>query len=297
MYLVPSYCSAMENLISYPFLHTVNKMQKINYSTVKNRLARRPHKLFEPHRIDFNAIYLFTAGHGIHTVDFRELEVKPGYILFVTKGQVHHFDPNENYDAHSVIFTDDFFNISAAHLHYFQQSLLLGDPLMIPYFDVGENYEILCSYFNNIRDELMQQPDRQQHDILNNCLHNIMLIAERTYATTIENPHFSQARKLVAAFKGLANVHVHEHWNIKRYADELHVHHRTLQYAFLKIEGKTPKQWLSELLILQSKRYLIHEDPRVTEIAFKLGFKEVTNFVKFFRKHVGKSPMEFKHSI
>lgn len=287
----------MEKLVSYPFLHTVNKTQKINYSTVKNRLARKPHKLFQPHRIDFNAIYLFTGGHGVHTVDFKELEVKPGFILFVTKGQVHHFDSAENYDGHSVIFTDDFFNISDAHLQYFQQSPLLGDPLKIPYFDVRENYGTLSSYFDNIRAELMQEPDRLQHDILNNCLHNIMLIAERTYSTTIQNEHLSQSRKLVAAFKQLANLHSHEQWNIKKYADELHVHLRTLQYAFVNIEGKTPKQWLSELLILQSKRYLTHDDPRVAEIAFKLGFKETTNFIKFFRKHVGKSPMEFKRGI
>ncbi|AZA93601.1 hypothetical protein EG343_24845 [Chryseobacterium nakagawai] len=48
---------------------------------------------------DFYIVYLFTDGSGKHSVDFNDIEVIPGHLLFMIQGQVHHFDPLETYDG------------------------------------------------------------------------------------------------------------------------------------------------------------------------------------------------------
>jgi hypothetical protein len=46
-----------------------------------------------------------------------------------------------------------------------------------------------------------------------------------------------------------------------------------------------------------AKRKLIVDDVSINEVSDKLGFEEVTNFIKYFKKHTQKTPSQFKRFI
>lgn len=140
----------MKNLKRYPFIHTFNPVQKINATTIRERLSRAPHELAQPHRTEFYMIFLFTEGHGTHSVDFNNIAVKPGHILFIGKGQVHHFDPQETYDGNTVVFTEDFFCRTEAARAFLQHAPLFNDPLQLSGFNVGERYQELVTLYHFI---------------------------------------------------------------------------------------------------------------------------------------------------
>ena len=56
----------------------------------------------------------------------------------------------------------------------------------------------------------------------------------------------------------------------------------------------TPKQLIDSLFITELKRRLIYTNDRIQVIGEEMGFDENTNFVKFFKKRVGKSPKKFR---
>ena len=56
----------------------------------------------------------------------------------------------------------------------------------------------------------------------------------------------------------------------------------------------SPKAYLHQRRLLEIKCYLVYSELSVKEIAYALGFDEPTNFNKFFRKHTGMSPLEFR---
>jgi hypothetical protein len=58
--------------------------------------------------------------------------------------------------------------------------------------------------------------------------------------------------------------------------------------------GSSPKALIEQRLILEAKRLLAHTSLTVEAIATKVGFSEPTNFVKFFRRHGGMRPLEFR---
>jgi len=60
--------------------------------------------------------------------------------------------------------------------------------------------------------------------------------------------------------------------------------------------GKTPKQLIDERILLEAKRLLVHSNDPGKIIGLSLGFDEPTNFNKFFKKHTGKTPSEFRAS-
>ncbi len=79
------------------------------------------------------------------------------------------------------------------------------------------------------------------------------------------------------------------------YAKQLNVHVNHLNRAIKEVTDKTTTQVISERLLLESKMLLKNTALNVAEIAYSLGFAEVTHFNNFFKKNVGTSPLKFRN--
>lgn len=78
------------------------------------------------------------------------------------------------------------------------------------------------------------------------------------------------------------------------YAEHLNVHVNHLNRAVKENTGKTTSQVIADRLVQEAKVLLKHSQWNVGEIAYALGFTEVTHFNNFFKKHVDTSPLKFK---
>jgi len=79
------------------------------------------------------------------------------------------------------------------------------------------------------------------------------------------------------------------------FADQLNVHVNHLNRAVKEITQKTTSQLIAERVLQESKILLKHSVWSVTEIAYALGFTEVTHFNNFFKKHAQLSPLKFRN--
>jgi AraC-like DNA-binding protein len=79
------------------------------------------------------------------------------------------------------------------------------------------------------------------------------------------------------------------------FADQLNVHVNHLNRAVKEITSKTTTQLIADRLVQESKILLKHSAWGVSEIAYALGFTEVTHFDNFFKKHVSLSPLKFRN--
>jgi AraC family transcriptional regulator, transcriptional activator of pobA len=78
------------------------------------------------------------------------------------------------------------------------------------------------------------------------------------------------------------------------FADRLNVHVNHLNRAVKASTSKTTTQIISERVLQESKVLLRHTNWNVGEIAYALGFTEVTHFNNFFKKHLELSPTAFR---
>jgi YesN/AraC family two-component response regulator len=60
--------------------------------------------------------------------------------------------------------------------------------------------------------------------------------------------------------------------------------------------GKTTSDLINEHLVLEAKKHLLATTNQVKDIAFQLGFEDVSYFIRFFKKHTGYSPEVFRHN-
>lgn len=63
---------------------------------------------------------------------------------------------------------------------------------------------------------------------------------------------------------------------------------------FAKIVGVTPHQYLIRARLRRAARLLAEEDQSITDIAFEIGFGDLSNFVRTFHRAAGLSPRAFR---
>ena len=79
------------------------------------------------------------------------------------------------------------------------------------------------------------------------------------------------------------------------FARQLNVHVNHLNRAVKETTEKTTTQLIAERFLQEAKILLKHSAWPVSEIAYALGYTEVTHFNNFFKKHVQLSPLKFRN--
>jgi AraC family transcriptional regulator, transcriptional activator of pobA len=78
------------------------------------------------------------------------------------------------------------------------------------------------------------------------------------------------------------------------FAENLNIHVNHLNRAVKEMTGKTTSQLISDRLIQEAGILLRQSKWNVSEIAFALGFTEVTHFNNFFKKSLDMSPTQYR---
>lgn len=66
---------------------------------------------------------------------------------------------------------------------------------------------------------------------------------------------------------------------------------------FKKLSGKPFTKFVNEYRVVHACKLLSEEESSISEICFESGFKNVSNFNKFFKQITGKSPSEYRKDI
>ncbi len=133
-------------------------------------------------------------------------------------------------------------------------------------------------------------------DILKN-LFNIFLyelggIAQK-YAP-VKNATFTRKEHLVMQFVNMLQKKFKEHRNVQYYANELNINPKYLTQTVKEVSGKSAGELIDDFVIQESKLLLTDASLSISEVADILHFSDQSFFGKFFKRHTGFSPSEFR---
>lgn len=66
--------------------------------------------------------------------------------------------------------------------------------------------------------------------------------------------------------------------------------------SFASVLGVTPHQYLVRSRLRRAARHLAEEDKTVTDVAYDVGFNDLSNFVRTFHRAAGVSPLKFRQA-
>ncbi len=252
------------------------------------------HSLFEPQRIRFNLIIFITEGTGKHFIDFLYHPFQEGSILFISNKQVQAFDPQGTYKGFLVLFTNDFL-LSDNELPLILPNYGFDMQWMDPVTLLAAEHRGKClRLLLELMDAYHEEQDTHSQPIIVSLLNAFILrlkqatSSKRGLANDKHLPHFQ-------SFLELLHKHYPQHRDAKFYATELHITYKYLNDICKHLTDISAKDFITNFVILEAKRLLIHPQNSPKEVAYEVGFTEPTNFAKFFKKNTGLTPSAFKN--
>ncbi|HEX6181688.1 MAG TPA: helix-turn-helix domain-containing protein [Chitinophagaceae bacterium] len=256
-----------------------------------------PEKGIQALRRQFNLIYILLGGvHDVHLgADYRWL--KQNDLVIVPENFLYASSNVRDCVGYCIHFKTEFI-----------QPLLSG-PLaeQFPFFDMeaehivnitDEESELIQRSFRDIISEY-ERYSPEKDSLLRHYIHILLLRVREIY-----RPHAkkitetaSRATKLTSQFKHLVEKNFINMREVKQYAALLHVTPKHLSEMVKEATGKSPRDLIQDMLLLESKVLLGSTDKTITEIAHILNFEDQAHFSHFIKKHAGCTPVELRNKL
>ena len=128
-------------------------------------------------------------------------------------------------------------------------------------------------------------------------LHVLLIKAMRVSGKTTGEGNMSRSILLSRRFKTLLEKHYGDMPDVASYAALLNVTERALNDATREALGNTASRLIRDRVMLEAKRLLLPSEISIGEIATQLSFDDPAYFSRCFRKHSGRSPVDFRNSL
>lgn len=100
--------------------------------------------------------------------------------------------------------------------------------------------------------------------------------------------------EITITFLELVSIHFKEHKELSFYADSLLISVKYLSICVRETTNTPPTTFIADALINEAKIMILHPQNTVGMIGNELGFADQYSFGKFFKKHTGFSPLNFR---
>lgn len=255
--------------------------------------------LGEGSRQECFAIIWLKDGNGTHDLDLKRHYYNGSVIFVLAPGQIHKLNHLTQSEGYVIRFSAPVFRNEQDFMNHVLDTCLFDSSTSCPVIQVEEDVKSTFeTLFNEIYAEYMLQ-DINSEDII--CSYLKILISHinriKRKKSSQQVPINDLAYKLFRALKIAIEKNYKKQHSVQYYADLLNTQSRTLNQVARKFAERSTGELIQERLLLEAQRILYHEDKRVKEVCYELGFDDPAYFTRFFKKHTGLAPQHYKEQV
>jgi AraC-like DNA-binding protein len=246
----------------------------------------------ELHRHNFYYVLALRNAAGSHYIDFIRYESGDNSMFFMRPGQVHELVLKAESTGYLMQFNSEF---------YFPKDTasnqLLRKASNVDHYQLNvDGFRKLHSILTNIFQEYAEKNQRYEDVIkANMAIFFIELIRQQKSGPLHHASLYMQER--LEKFLELLEANVFTHKQVAQYAAMLNLSAYQLNVIAKTALGKTCSELINEHIILEAKRCLLATSNQVNQTAYRLGYEDVSYFIRFFKKHTGYSPEAFRNNF
>lgn len=113
-------------------------------------------------------------------------------------------------------------------------------------------------------------------------------------ASTIPDKTDSAAQRLTQQYKNALSELIYEKQNVSDYAELLHISPNHLNKCVRTSTGQSARDLLDEMILLEAKVLLSQTTLSISEIAYRIGRQDPSNFGRFFKTKTGMTPRAYQ---
>ena len=247
------------------------------------------------HKTNFYILIIVTEHIGRHSLDYTDYYFEKGTVLAVRKDQVHKFYHNNKVKGYLLLFREEFLNSYLSEGEVSHTIQLFNELLTSPKTKLeAADYTNILILLNHIENEFLKISDEYSLKIIRSLLHVLITLIHRVKSKGYNKVRLSNYLKEFIKFQNLLEKNYSETKKVADYAKKLGFSSKKLNTIVKYVANKPAKNFIDEVIIIKIKRYLLHTNLSVKEVAYKVGFKDPTNLYKYFKKHTEFTPEAYK---
>ncbi|MEP1489295.1 MAG: AraC family transcriptional regulator [Algibacter sp.] len=264
---------------------------------LKSHLKKNEGFFHKPHSHDFFLCVIFTKGSGTHEIDFDTYPVNAGSIFFLKPGQTHYWTFDSNPSGYIFFHTQDFYELhfSKSKLEQFPfYASHKNTPALTLKTDTIQSLELK---FKDINDEYYKVLPYKKQKIAS-LINTTYIDLGRYYSvvTTSKNTTSVTYIDTLRALEKAIEAHFKTEKSATFYANALHITPKHLNRIIKTTLGKTTTDLITERVILESKRLMVHSKNSLQHISETLGYQDYAYFSRVFKQKTEVTPLEFRKS-
>ncbi|HML65109.1 MAG TPA: AraC family transcriptional regulator [Dysgonomonas sp.] len=239
-------------------------------------------------------IILFAETGSTVISDFVEYKADRDTLFFFNIGQ--QFQLGNNTKGELVYFNPEFYCIAFHDKELTCDGVLFNNVFETPSIALSLDESIS---FRKVIDEIKRELNTEDHwteEMARTKLKELIITASRSWLerSSDQKGLGTTEDELSRKFSQLVETNYQKNHSVADYAELLFISPKTLNRKIVREKGISPNIIIKNRIILQAKRLLVNTDLTVKEIAAQLGYEDQSYFVRFFKIHTGKTPIEFK---
>lgn len=250
--------------------------------------------------------------NGIKSDSYLFLASRKGRLQIDINGNTHTIKEGERLTVLPQNFTDNILVSVDADIVMLRLSVRIVSDLMREHIDKWNRMIYICKAYRmsavkNLEEQMQfyyrlilsktMNPDQKYHkEIIRTIIKAILLEmlsnmeTDRCQSAEGENKTQFQFNRFLQI---LSSEDV-KHRPIDFYADRLCISSKYLSVICSKVSGKSARQWIDEYTVEDIRYHLFNTDYSIKEIAYRLGFENLSFFGKYVKRHFGTSPSELR---
>lgn len=289
---IPFYREINDFLKSIPSVYETKNPNFFCLRLIENEGSISNYK--PPFRKDFYFIALVSnAGNTKITYDHTNVTRLNSFLVFQSPGLLYSFYRDHSANGYLIYFKKECLSFFKPD---FEKEFPFFNILYTNFFKLNEaKFHEFAPHFEEVFSAYENINDHQNRIAAIKFLALLYQLKEYTNAFRQWEEGFTSAQQiLLQKFIQLVNNFYIEKRTIEDYAAMLHVTPNYLSQSVKSASGKNALSYINNRLLSEAKSLIQFTDFDIAEIAYQLNFSDPANFGKFYKKHTGQTPIEFR---
>ncbi len=257
-------------------------------------------KLFSnyPVKVSFTVALFCSRGTMYYDVNLRHYQLGSNDVLVMQEGDIVEYKGrSDDVEASVIAFNkNDFFVVSD---HVAAAMLMKKRLVQSPLFRLPEEAVDDCQMlYGLMRRKILEadNPFKRSTVIAYSqvMVYNIFgYLSKAGFEDITAGEKPGRGEQLYSRFMKEVRINYTKQRSISFYAGQLNVTPKYLSRVVRSVSGRYAGEWIDDYVILEAQALLRSRKYTVQEIAYMLNFSSQSSFGKFFKKHVGRSPLEY----
>ncbi len=252
----------------------------------------------EVYKSTYFSIFIVTKGSMLVKHNLREFLVKENSLLFILPSTIYEFtEISPDFKVVGSVFSVDYMSQTGIILNTSSVVKVMTGAYQ-PYYAINnEERDLLLNLQEILRKALAEEstvaflPEMRKHSFLSLFYHAASIYARYNVSHKVK---LNRREELTIGFLRLLAKHYKEERSVKYYADRLFVTPKHLSQMLKVGTGRTTGSFIDRAVIVGAKVLLRDPSLNIAQVAQELNFADQFTFAKYFKKHTGITPTQFR---